>query len=75
MTVIVKVTRKGQTTIPKNYREKLNIKEGDELLVETKGNMIIFIPIPNLDALAGADAEYGDVEEVKAEVEKIREEY
>ncbi len=75
MAVIVKVTRRGQTTIPKNYREKLNIKEGDELLVEIKGNMIIFTPIPKLDTLAGADAEYGDVKEVKAEVEKIREEY
>ena len=28
MAVLVKVTRRGQTTIPKNYREKLNIKEG-----------------------------------------------
>jgi len=37
--------------------------------------MIIFTPIPKLDTLAGADAEYGDVKEVKAEVEKIREEY
>ena len=75
MAVLVKVTRRGQTTIPKKYREKLNIKEGDELLVEIKGNMIIFTPIPKLDTLAGADAEYDDVEEVKAEVEKVREEY
>lgn len=72
--IVVKVTRRGQTTIPKN-REKLNIKEGDELLVELKGNNIVFIPIPKLETLAGTDAEYGDVKEVKAELEKIREEY
>lgn len=75
MTVVVKVTRRGQTTIPKDFRKKLNIKEGDELLVEMKGSMIIFTPIPKLDKLVGVDAKYGDVEEVKVELEKIREEY
>ncbi|MEX2723370.1 MAG: AbrB/MazE/SpoVT family DNA-binding domain-containing protein [Candidatus Freyarchaeota archaeon] len=30
----VKVTRRGQTTIPKRFREKLGIKEGDKLVVE-----------------------------------------
>jgi len=75
MTSVVKVTRRGQTTIPKSFREKLNIKEGDELLVEIKGNMIVLTPIPKLDTLVGVDAKYGDVEEVKVEVEKIREEY
>lgn len=75
MTLVVKVTRRGQTTIPKSFREKLNIKEGDELLVEIKGKVIVFTPIPKLDRLAGVDAKYGNVEEVKVEVEKIREEY
>jgi len=28
---LLKVTRKGQVTIPKRYREVLNIKEGDML--------------------------------------------
>ncbi len=75
MDLIVKVTRKGQTTIPKDYREKLKIREGDELLVGLRGREIIFTPIPKLDTLAGVDSEYGDVEEVKKEVERIREEY
>ncbi|HEX7482295.1 MAG TPA: AbrB/MazE/SpoVT family DNA-binding domain-containing protein [Candidatus Bathyarchaeia archaeon] len=34
MTSVVKVTRKGQTTIPMEVRQKLVIKEGEKLLVE-----------------------------------------
>ncbi|KKM10770.1 hypothetical protein SY88_11825 [Clostridiales bacterium PH28_bin88] len=30
----IKVTSKGQVTLPKSIREKLNIKQGDELYVE-----------------------------------------
>ena len=71
----VKVTRRGQTTIPIEIREKLGIKEGDELLVEVKEDGIFFRPVPKLEELAGVDSGFGDVEEVKQEIEKIREEY
>jgi AbrB family looped-hinge helix DNA binding protein len=50
---IVKVTRKGQTTIPAKMREQLGIKEGDELAVEIKDQQIIFKPIPRLEDCAG----------------------
>ena len=38
---IVKVTRKGQITIPKGIRDTLNIKEGDLLKVEERDGRII----------------------------------
>jgi len=72
---IVKVTRRGQTTIPTNIRKKLNIKEGDYLLVETDGNRIIFTPIFNLEQLSGFLADKADVEAVKKEIEELRREY
>ncbi|RLI63087.1 MAG: AbrB/MazE/SpoVT family DNA-binding domain-containing protein [Candidatus Asgardarchaeum californiense] len=72
---IVKVTRRGQTTIPTNIRKKLNIKEGDYLLVETDGNRIIFTPILNLEQLSGFLADKADVEAVKKEIEELRREY
>lgn len=72
---IVKVTRRGQTTIPVEFREKLGIKEGDELLVEATEKGILFKPIPKLEDMAGIDAEYGTPEEIKKEVDKLREEY
>jgi len=35
------ITKKGQVTIPKPFREKLNIKEGDSLVFEMKAGMLI----------------------------------
>jgi len=75
MVVTVKVTRRGQTTIPVEIRKKLGIKEGDELLVEATRDGVLFKVIPKIEELAGVDSEFGDVEEVKREIEKLREEY
>ena len=38
---IVKVTRKGQITLPKEIRDKLSIKEGDYLEVVLQGDRIV----------------------------------
>lgn len=35
------ITKKGQVTIPKFFREKLHIKEGDGLAFEMKDGMLI----------------------------------
>ncbi len=35
------VTKKGQVTIPKPYRDRLHIKEGDSLHFEMKGDTLI----------------------------------
>jgi len=72
---VVKVTRRGQTTIPAELRQKLGIKEGDELLVEATQQGLLFKPIPKLVDMAGVDAKYGTVEEIKKEIDKLREEY
>ena len=75
MHCVVKVTRRGQTTIPVEFRQKLGIKEGDQLMVETTEKGILFRPIPRLEDMAGVDAKYGKVEEIKKEIDKLREEY
>jgi len=72
---VVKVTRRGQTTIPVELRQKLGIKEGDELLVEATQQGLLFRLVPKLVDMAGVDAKYGKVEEVKKEVDRLREEY
>ena len=73
--ITVKVTRRGQTTIPAEFREKLGIKEGDELVVEATETGVLFKLIPKLEEMAGIDAEYGTPEEIKKEIDKLREEY
>lgn len=75
MKSIVKVTRRGQTTIPVELREKFEIKEGDELIVEANEKGILFKPIRKLEDCAGIYAKYGNVEEIKKEIDKLREEY
>ncbi len=35
------ITKKGQVTIPKPFRDKLHIKEGDNFLFEIKDNLLI----------------------------------
>ncbi len=35
------VTKKGQVTIPKSYRDRLHIREGDSLDFEVKDNLLI----------------------------------
>lgn len=72
---LVKVTRRGQTTIPLEFRQKLGIKEGDELLVEVTDQGILFKPIRRLEDCAGIYSKYGKVEEIKKEIDKLREEY
>jgi len=72
---VVKVTRRGQTTIPVEARRRLGIKSGDELLVEITEKSVIFKPIRRIEDCAGIYAKYGNVEEIKKEIEKLREEY
>lgn len=73
--IIVKVTRRGQTTIPIEFREKLGIKEGDDLLVEPTEKGLLLKVIPRLEELAGVYSKFGNAEEIKKEIEKLREEY
>ncbi|MCW4004931.1 MAG: AbrB/MazE/SpoVT family DNA-binding domain-containing protein [Candidatus Bathyarchaeota archaeon] len=71
----VKVTRKGQTTIPAEIRKKLQIKEGDVLAVETVDQTVMFKRVPKLEELAGVFAGTADINEIKKELDKLREEY
>jgi AbrB family looped-hinge helix DNA binding protein len=70
----VKVTRKGQTTIPAQIREQFGIKEGDKLSVEAINNQIVFKPLPKLEDMCGIFAGHVDVAFLK-KIDKMREEY
>jgi len=72
---VVKVTRRGQTTIPVEFRERLGIKEGDELFVEDTKEGLLFKIIPKLEESAGIYSKYGTVKELKQRIDKLREEY
>ena len=41
----VKVTRQGQTTIPKELRDRYRIKEGDKVLYIDVGGYMVVLPM------------------------------
>ena len=69
----VKVTRNGQTTIPKEIRGKFGIEEGSILLVEAGEDAIILRPVPRLEALAGSLSRFGPSKKWKEELDRARE--
>ena len=66
----VKVTRQGQTTIPKPLRDKYDIAEGDVVLYVDVGDHVAMLPVPKdpLRVLAGLRVkEKGTVYEMRKE--------
>jgi len=59
MAKTVKVSKRHQISVPSAVRKRLGIKEGDRLLVEVKGDMMILLREPSdyVDHLAGLHEE------------------
>ncbi len=49
-----KITRKGQVTIPKEIRDKLSLKESDNLNVKIIDNFIVMEKFESFDSLKGS---------------------
>lgn len=62
---VVRVSQKGQATIPKTLREKFGIDTPGEVFIYEEDERIIVEPIPSLEELGGihadTDRERGDV--------------
>ena len=71
---VVKVTRRGQTTIPVEIRKRFGIEEGSRLVVETDDDAIVMRPIGRLEDLAGFLASAGGEERARRIIEESREE-
>jgi len=71
----VLVTRKGQMTIPAEYRRKYGIKKGTRVLVEDTDVGLLLRPIPSLEEQAGIDAGKYDVKELKMSLDRMREDW
>jgi len=69
---IVKVTRKGQVTIPANYRKKYKIREGVKVVFKEERGKLVIEPVPRLEDLAGIDAGKISVAAAKKMLDKMR---
>ncbi|WP_408960683.1 AbrB/MazE/SpoVT family DNA-binding domain-containing protein [Natrinema sp. 74] len=62
---VVRVSQKGQATIPKTLREKFGIDTPGEVFIYEEDERIIVEPIPSLEELGGihadTDRDRGDV--------------
>lgn len=67
---IVRVSQKGQATIPKALREKFGIETPGEVFVYQEGDRIIIEPVPSLEDLHGIHADDHEPGEL---LEKVRE--
>ncbi len=70
----VRVTRKGQTTIPVELRKKYNIREGTRLLIVDTGDGILLKPLPTIEDLAGSGSKHANPSEMKEILDKLRSE-
>ena len=68
------VTKKGQTTIPARLRKKFKIEEGTRLEVVETPEGILLKPKKSIWDMIGSGAAFATVEEMKKELDKLREE-
>lgn len=69
---IVRVSQKGQATIPKPLREKFDIETPGEVFIYEEGDRIIVEPVPTIGELHGihaGDHEPGEVLETVREMD------
>jgi len=61
---IVRVSQKGQATIPKSLRDKFDIDAPGEVFIYESDGQIVITPVPSLEELHGrhaGDHEPGDI--------------
>lgn len=68
-----KITKKGQMTIPVEFRRKYNLKEGVVIAFEETDNGLLIKPIPDITDSAGALSRYADPRELIKDIIKARE--
>ena len=56
-TAITKVSAKGQIVIPKDLRERLNLREGDTLLVYSTDSMLVIRKVAKQESILSIIAE------------------
>ena len=74
MTCEVSVTKKGQVTIPVELRRKFHIEESSRVQIIEKNDDIVIKKCPSILDLAGASAGKANIEELKKELDQMRNE-
>jgi len=73
--LLSKVTRKGQITIPAEFRKRYRIAEGSYVELRDDDKRILVQPIPDLLDLAGVDLGKYNGQQLKKELERSRQKW
>lgn len=71
---VVRVSQKGQATIPKGLREEFGIDTPGEVFVYEEDGRIVLEPVPSLDDLHAIHGDEYDSGEVTDRVRELRDE-
>jgi AbrB family looped-hinge helix DNA binding protein len=71
---VVRISPKGQATIPKPLREKFGIETPGEVFIYEEGDRIIVEPVPSLEELHGIHAGDHEPGEILAKVREMKDE-
>lgn len=71
---VVRVSQKGQATIPKGLREKFGIEAPGEVFVYEDAGRIVIEPVPSPDELHGIHAESHERGEAIKRVRELKDE-
>ncbi len=70
---LIKITRKGQVTIPKKIRESLGVEEGDVVEVRAEGGVVLVKPIGSVKPHKRISKQ--EYQKLIRELDKMREEW
>lgn len=69
-----RVTRKGQVTIPAEFRKAHHIREGNKVIFSSKKTgELTLTPLPNLEDLAGVDSGKTRYKDAVKKLDRMRE--
>lgn len=71
---VVRISEKGQATIPKPLREKFGIETPGEVFIYEDEGRIVVEPVPSLDELHGIHAGERETGDVLSRVRELRDE-
>lgn len=66
------VTRKGQVTIPVDFRRKYGIAEGTKIEVTDSPQGLLLRPVPEMSDLAGVDSGKYTHREISERLDRLR---
>lgn len=71
---VIRVSKKGQATIPKDLRERFGIETPGKVLIHEEEGKIVVEPLPSVEEMQGAHAGRYEKGEVLEQLREMKEE-